>query len=167
MKKFVTAGSVILGMAALVIAAEQAGTAGKTKAAAAPEHKALNASELTWVDAPPSLPPGAKMAVLNGDPGKAGEFTVRLQSPAGYAIPPHSHPTTERVTVVSGTFKVGMGSTVNESSMQELGPGGYVVLPAGMAHYAKCDSESIVQIDSDGPFKIKYVNPSDDPRSKK
>jgi quercetin dioxygenase-like cupin family protein len=108
------------------------------------------------------------MAVLNGDPGQTGPFTVRLKAPAGYKVMPHTHPTAERLTVISGSFKIGMGEKFDEASMQEMGPGGYVVMPANMAHYAKgAGKESIVQIDSEGPFQINYVNPTDDPRNAK
>lgn len=80
---------------------------------------------------------------------------------------PHTHPTAERLTVISGTFRVGMGEKFDQSSMKKAGPGAYVVLPAGMAHYAMSASDSIVQIDSEGPFQINYVNPADDPRGAK
>src|ERR1700751_2582121 len=83
---------------------EKSGTA-KT----APHHKILGPSDLVWNDAPPGLPPGAKMAVLDGDPNKPGSFTVRLQTPDGYKIMPHTHPTAERVTVISGTAHLGAG----------------------------------------------------------
>ena len=52
--------------------------------AAAEQHVVINPADLKWMDAPPGLPAGAKMAVLSGDPGKKGLFTVRLQAPAGY-----------------------------------------------------------------------------------
>jgi quercetin dioxygenase-like cupin family protein len=80
---------------------------------------------------------------------------------------PHTHPTAERLTVISGTFKIGMGEKFDEASMQQMPPGGYIVLPPNMAHYAKGAKESLVQIDSEGPFQINYVNPSDDPRNAK
>lgn len=56
------------------------------------------------MDAPAALPPGAKIAVLAGDPNKKGPFTNRLQTPAGYKVSPHTHSTTENITVISGTF---------------------------------------------------------------
>jgi quercetin dioxygenase-like cupin family protein len=80
---------------------------------------------------------------------------------------PHTHPTAERLTIISGSFKVGMGEKFDESSMQVMTAGSYVVLPAGMAHFAKGARASIVQIDSEGPFQINYVNPADDPRNAK
>jgi quercetin dioxygenase-like cupin family protein len=107
------------------------------------------------------------MAVLSGDPNKKGLFTVRMQAPAGYKVPPHSHPTAEHITVISGTFFIASGDKFDESAGKELGAGGFVVLPAGMNHYAWSTGEAIIQIHGKGPFEIKYVNPSDDPRNAK
>lgn len=159
MKTILIACSTMVAATMLVFAAEQA-----TSTA---EHKVIAPADIKWGDAPPGLPRGAKMAVLNGDPGKAGPFTARLNAPAGYTVSPHTHPTVERLTVISGQFKVGMGNKIDESAMKEVGPGGYVVLPANMAHYAKAAADAIVQIDSEGPFQINYVNPADDPRNAK
>ena len=166
MKSIVILSSVIIAAAALVFAAEEAN---KTDASATStsEHKVMKPSDLKWGEAPPGLPAGGKMAVLNGDPGQAGPFTVRLKAPANYKVMPHTHPTAERLTVIAGGFKIGMGEKFDESSMQTMTPGSYIVLPAGMAHFAKSNRESIVQIDSEGPFQINYVNPADDPRNAK
>ena len=156
----------IVGMAALVFAADQEKSSSPMQNTTAVEHHVINAADLQWADAPPGLPAGGKIAALNGDPSKPGPFTVRLKMPAGYVIAPHTHPSDERVTVLSGNARVGMSDKANEAFMKEIGPGGYVVLPAGMAHYVKTKSEVIVQIDSEGPFQINYVNPADDPRNK-
>jgi quercetin dioxygenase-like cupin family protein len=166
MKTSFIAVIMVLGIAALVVASGEKGSTDQTQTAVT-QHHPVNPSDLKWGDMPPGLPAGGKMAVLNGDPGGAGTFTVRLNAPAGYTVPPHTHPTAERLTVLSGSFRVGMGDKMNESSMHELGPGGYVVLPSGMAHFAKAGADSIVQIDSEGPFQINYVNPNDDPRNTK
>ena len=90
-----------------------------------------------------------------------------MQAPAGYKIAPHTHPTPERLTVITGTFRLGMGAKFDETATHEMGPGSYVVLPPGMTHFVSTTSESIVQIDSEGPFQINYVNPADDPRNAK
>ncbi len=131
----------------------------------AQEHQAQVTSVETvqWGPAPPSLPKGAQAAVLSGDPGKPGPFTIRLKMPSGYRIPAHQHPTAEAVTVLSGEFGVGMGDKLDEAKVQKLGPGGFVDLPANMNHFAFAAAESVVQINSTGPFGIKYVNPADDP----
>ena len=102
---------------------------GSSQAAAAVEHKIVSPAELKWGDAPPGLPPGAKMAVLDGDPTTKGSFTVRLQAPDGYKVPPHTHPTTERITVLSGTFYLGMGDKFDEAAGREMAVGSFAVLP--------------------------------------
>lgn len=175
MKKIVLLFSVIVTAAAFVIAAEpkessksaDKETSKTTATKATAEHKMLAASDLKWADAPPGLPPGAKMAVLDGDPNKKGSFTVRLQAPAGYKIPAHTHPKAERVTVISGTLNLGMGDKLDEAATQAMEPGSFAVLPSGMTHFVANKGETIVQIHSEGPFEIKYVNPADDPRNAK
>jgi anti-sigma factor ChrR (cupin superfamily) len=124
---------------------------------------AMRPDQLQWMPAPSVLPKGAQLSVLSGDPGKAGPFTIRLKAPAGYKIPAHNHPTAERVTVISGDFHFGMGDKLDEAKAEKLGSGGFVDLPAKMNHYAFMSTETVVQIDSEGPFAITYVNPADDP----
>src|SRR4051812_9002612 len=134
--------------------------------AVALEHKAkaMTPEALQWAPAPPVLPKGGQMAVLAGDPGKKGLFVVRLKMPSGYKIPAHQHPTAEAVTVISGDFRFGMGDKLDEGKAEKLGPGGFVDLPANMNHYAfSGGGEVVVQINSEGPFAIKYANPADDP----
>jgi quercetin dioxygenase-like cupin family protein len=105
------------------------------------------------------------MAVVQGDPSKAGEpFVVRLRFPSGYVIAPHTHPTDENVTVIAGTFKVGMGSTFDEATMAALQPGAFVTAPALHAHYAKAVGATTVQVNAIGPFALTYVNPADLPK---
>jgi uncharacterized RmlC-like cupin family protein len=83
--------------------------------------------------------------------------------PSGYRIPAHQHPTDEAVTVLSGAFNFGTGDKLDEAKTQKLGPSGFVDLPANMNHFAFTSGETIVQINSMGPFAIKYVDPADDP----
>jgi hypothetical protein len=73
---------------------------------------------IEWKSGPPSLPPGAQIAVLEGDPSKEGPFVFRVKVPDGYRIPVHTHPKTERVTVIAGTFNIGMGDTVRPARNQ-------------------------------------------------
>ena len=120
---------------------------------------------LKWGPAPPILPPGAQLAVLQGDPSKAAPFTVRLRFPSGYRIAPHTHPTDEHVTVIEGTFLVGMGEKFVTNGMLALGPGGFVTAPANEAHYATARGTTVVQVHAIGPFALTYVNPADTPRA--
>jgi hypothetical protein len=131
-------------------------------------HSALYAPEtIEWKAGPPSLPAGAKMAVLEGDPTKDGPFVMRLQTPADYHIPPHTHPKTERVTVISGTMFLAMGENLDRSAAKTLPAGTYGFWPAGMKHTAWFDGGTVIQIHGVGPWQINYVNPADDPRSAK
>jgi quercetin dioxygenase-like cupin family protein len=108
-----------------------------------------------------------KASVLYGDPAKDGLFVLRLKLPKGYAIPPpHTHPKPEIVTVISGTFTLGMGNVADESNAKPLPAGSFFAFEPGMAHYAFTDEETVVQINSTGPWGINYVNPKDDPRQK-
>ena len=118
---------------------------------------------LQWSPAPAVFPPGAEMAVVQGDPGATALFTVRLRFPDGYRLPPHTHPTDEHVTVIRGTFLVGMGATFDANALQALGAGGFVTAPANHAHYAAARGPTVVQVHALGPFALTYVNPSDAP----
>jgi quercetin dioxygenase-like cupin family protein len=127
----------------------------------------VNAQEIKWGPAPPSIPSGAQAAVLYGDPGKEGLFSLRLKLPKGYAIPPHTHPKPEIVTVISGTFRLGMGETADKSKGRALPAGSFFALSPGMAHFAYADEDTVIQLNSTGPWGLTYVNPKDDPRNKK
>ena len=119
--------------------------------------------DLKWGDGPPSLPPGAKMTVIQGDPTQAQPFVVRAQVPAGYKVPPHWHPGVENLTILSGTVALGMGETFDESKMTTVPVGGYASLPAEMRHYFMAKTASTFQVHGMGPFVVNYVNPADDP----
>lgn len=126
----------------------------------------VQADEIKWGAAPPTLPAGAELAVLAGDPAKPGPVTLRLRMPAGYQIPAHWHPTDERVTIISGELGLGMGDKLDMKASTMLNPGGYAVAAAHMNHYAWTRTGAVVQIDLMGPFGITYVNPADDPSKK-
>jgi hypothetical protein len=122
--------------------------------------------QVTWGPGPASLPPGAKAAVLEGNPAEPGPFTMRVLLPDRYRIPPHFHPGIEHVTVVKGTFKVGMGDKFDASAMTVLPTGTFAALQPGTRHFAQADGETILQLHGIGPWGISYVNPADDPRSR-
>lgn len=134
--------------------------------AMAAKHVVIKAEEVQWAPAPPSLPAGAQLAVLDGDPKKPGLFTMRGKFPAGYKIPAHWHPQDERVTVISGALNIAMGDKFDESKGDKIPAGGYASMPARMKHYAYFQEETVLQITGTGPWEINYVNPADDPRKK-
>ena len=130
-------------------------------------HTATTPDELKWGPAPPGLPSGAQMAVVSGDPSKAGgSYTIRTKFPDGYKVPPHWHPNDENVTVIQGTINLGMGDKFDESAAKALPAGSFALMPKNMRHFAFASGETIIQIHGTGPFTITYVNPADDPRRK-
>jgi quercetin dioxygenase-like cupin family protein len=144
-------------------------TAGAASAQGSPETNTAHAivalpDQITWGPAPAALPAGAKAAVLEGNPGEAGPFTMRVLLPNRYRIPPHYHPAVEHVTVLKGAFKVGMGDKFDGSAMNLLPAGTFAALEPGTRHFAESEGETILQLHGVGPWRITYVNPADDPR---
>jgi quercetin dioxygenase-like cupin family protein len=131
---------------------------------AAPAKTHHHAASLKWMDGPPSLPSGAQMAVVSGNPGQKGRFTIQLKLPADYAVPPHSHPTTEVVKVVSGTLHYGMGDKLDTAQAKTLTAGHSATMKAKMNHWVHAPGPATLQVSAMGPFQITYVDPKDDPR---
>ena len=137
-------------------------------AAPAPPQNAFIPDQIKFGPVPPVLAAGAQLAVLEGDPmASSGDFTIRLKMPDGYRIAPHWHPKRENVTVISGSFKVGMGDTFDVSKMNIFPAGSFAYLDPSMHHYGMALGETIVQVHGTAPFQINYVNPGDDPSMKK
>ncbi len=136
---------------------------------AATEHPAgtrhtFTPDQIPFGPVPPFLNPGAQLAVIEGDPTAAtGEYTVRLKMPDGYRIAPHFHPLRENVTVISGTFKVGMGDEFEVHKMDAFIAGSFAFLDPNMHHYAMACGETIVQVHGASPLQFNYINPNDDP----
>lgn len=153
---------IVLSMV-LTAAVAFAGTATKKKTA---DHGVFTPGQIQWMDAPNALPPGAKLAVLEGDPFASGLYTMRLQMPAGYRIPPHSHLKYEHVTVISGALNLGMGSKFDENAATAMPIGTFGFLPPKMQHFAFANEPTVIQLHGNGPWEIVYVNAADDPRKK-
>jgi hypothetical protein len=137
-------------------------------ASASAEKNAFTPDAVQYGPAPSFVSPGAQLAVLEGNPlASSGDYTVRLKMPDGYRIAPHWHPKRENVTVISGTFKVGMGDRFDESRMLTFPAGSFAYLDPDMHHYAMASGEVIVQIHGTSPVQFNYVNPEDDPSRKK
>ena len=127
------------------------------------KHTITTPDAVRWGPAPPFMPPGSQMAVMLGDPSKKGLFIIRGKLPDGYTIPPHWHSTIENVTVLSGTFNVGMGDKLDKSKGQPLTPSGFFSAPPRMSHFAWATGETVVEVTGMGPLEFKYVDPKDDP----
>ena len=139
--------------------------AGAHEGHAAPAHISLEADDLEWKAGPPSLPAGAQIAVLEGDPSIEGPFTIRLQLPAGYKVPPHTHAGVEHVTILSGRAGIGLGEVWASETIEYKGAGGFHVMQPGVAHFTMIEEDTVVQIHAIGPWDLTYVNPADDPRN--
>jgi quercetin dioxygenase-like cupin family protein len=127
------------------------------------DHIIVSTADVVWQDGPPSLPAGARIAVLEGNPSGAGAFTMRARVPAGYVIPRHWHAGVERITVISGSVRLGMTEDVDPAHETTLSAGGYFSMPPGTTHYFRTDEEAIIQVNGKGPWGIHYENPDHDP----
>jgi hypothetical protein len=157
---------IALALTGLVYVAGQSFTVAKENGT--PKKHAFSPDGIPYGPAPAFVAPGAQLAVLEGDPtASTGDFTVRLKMPDGYRIAPHWHPNRENVTVISGTFKVGMGDRFDENKMATFPAGSFAYLDPDMHHYAMASSgEVVVQIHGMSPVQFNYINPDDDPSKK-
>lgn len=163
MKKLTIACFAVMLFAFVTVAEEKM----EEKAAAPMSHVMFTPADIKWQDAPPIVSPGAKMAVLKGDPSKEEIFVIRLSTPAGYKIMPHWHPTTENVTVISGELHIGTGDKFDKTKGMTIPAGGFISLAPMMHHYAWMETETVVQIEGMGPIQLYYINSKDDPSRKK
>jgi quercetin dioxygenase-like cupin family protein len=130
-------------------------------------HVVVPLAETKWGPAPPSLPAGAQLAILEGDPRtKNVTYTIRAKLPDGYKVPPHWHPVDENVTVLQGTLMLGRGDKFDQKEAMALTAGTFSHMPKGTRHFAWAKGETIIQVHGVGPFEVNYVNPDDDPRKK-
>jgi quercetin dioxygenase-like cupin family protein len=127
------------------------------------EHRAVAPEQLAWAPSG-ALPKGAEFAVLFGDPSKEGPYVTRLRVPSGFKVPAHFHPNDENVTVISGTFNIGVGDKLDETKGEAVKAGGFIQQPKGMHHYAWFTEDTVVQLHGMGPQGITYINLADDPR---
>ena len=130
-----------------------------------PAHVMVTPAELQWSDMP-FLPPGAKVAVIQGPLTEVGPFILRLRLPANYEIPAHWHPWVEHATVISGTLHMGIGDKLDRANTHVLTAGSVAVIQPDIRHFSWTSTETVVQVHGMGPLVIHYVNPADDPRRK-
>ena len=166
MRKLLLCSAVLMLAFAGLSKAQDAAAPPATTPAPASTHVMMAPADMKWGDPPPVLEKGASFTVVSGDPGQPGLYVIRLKMPAGYKIAPHWHPADEHVTVVSGTFMLGMGDKLDKATMKTIPAGGYALLPATMHHYAMAKTAVVVQVHGMGPFALTYVNPEDDPSTR-
>jgi hypothetical protein len=150
----------IIGVTGLTIgpfATAQESHPPRPEGGAAEQVMRLTPAELTWTAGPPMLPPGASMAVIEGSFMKPGPFTVRLKFPANYQIPAHWHPVKVTVTVISGTFNMGLGDVLDTSKGKMLPAGSIFEMPARRHHFGWTSEETIIQEHGIGPLSVNYL----------
>jgi quercetin dioxygenase-like cupin family protein len=123
----------------------------------------LTPDALVWTDGPSTLPPGSKMAVLEGSPKSDGMFTMRLRIPAGSAIPPHWHPRQERVTILSGAVDLGFGSVANAGNTKRYAAGSFYVNPPRVMHFLFFREATEMQMTGVGPWELQTSDISQQP----
>lgn len=128
-------------------------------------HVLIASDAFEYEAGPASLDEGAEYAVLYGDPGSEGVFAMRLRLPDGFHIAPHYHGQPEIVTVITGRFLIGTGEDPDRDAATALDPGGFFAYPPGMAHHAYAEGETVIQLNSTGPWTITYIDDEDDPRT--
>jgi|SRR5215472_2421756 len=120
---------------------------------------AVKSSEVKWSDMKGA--PGWKQAVLVGDPEKPGPYVERIKIPPNATVPPHSHPDTENITVLAGSFGIGEGSKFDKSKGTMLEVGSFYMLPANTVHYAWSGPKGVtLQIHGVGPSGMSMTDPA-------
>ena len=116
------------------------------------------AASVGWVDAnTPGFAPGRKIAILHGNPAQKGDYTQRIKFPAGYSTPIHTHPESEHITVLSGTFQFGIGEKPGEIVMVTYGPGDFIYVPKNVPHVGSARTETVIQLHGIGPTGVKVL----------
>jgi quercetin dioxygenase-like cupin family protein len=129
------------------------------------QFRAIRPEQVDWKPFP-AFPPEARLAILIGEPARAGPYVIRVRLPAGARIMPHRHPEDRIYTVISGVFYIGLGETFDEEKLEAFAPGSVIVLPGGQAHFHWARSgEYVTQVTAIGPLGLVYVDPADDPRA--
>jgi quercetin dioxygenase-like cupin family protein len=153
MLKFPRLGVLSMAVALLVIAGGGYGQEKKTEGAGI-----VRSADLKWMP----IIKGCDMAAVSGDSSAEGvPFVLRLRCAAGTKIPAHWHPTEENVTVLQGTFQVGMGEKYDAAKLETMTPGNFVSMPKEMRHFALSKTATIVQVNALGPFKVNWVDPAE------
>jgi anti-sigma factor ChrR (cupin superfamily) len=145
----------VFGLAALAT-----GVYSQEKKEAGDAHKIVHYGDLKWTP----IMKGCELAAVSGDPSAEGApFVLRIRCVDGTKIPAHWHPTDENLTVLKGTFLVATGEAFDETKLQTMNVGNFILMPKEMRHFAMNKGETIVQIHGAGPFKVNWVNPSEVP----
>ncbi len=124
----------------------------------------LKQSDLQWGWGPDAFPLGIHAAIVEGDPDLAEPFTMRLNFPPKYRIEPHWTTREQRLTVLSGSISLGLGDRFDPKKLELYGEGSYLVLPARTRYFMTSQRGSVLELRSQGPWEVNYVQKTEDPR---
>ena len=117
----------------------------------------LAPEEVRWFT-PPYYHDGRQRSQLFGDSSQGGAWTDRSKLPAGVHVPAHTHPQDELVTVIEGTWYLGDGAKFDSAKLKGYPAGSFIVIPAGVPHFAAAkDSSVVVQLSGSGKFQTDYL----------
>jgi quercetin dioxygenase-like cupin family protein len=151
--RFGSVCAVLIGLALVVM-----GVHSQEKKERGDAPKIVHYGDLKWT----GIQKGCELAPVSGDFNVEGApFVLRIRCVDGAKVPAHWHPTDEYLTVLKGTFLVGMGEAYDESKLQTMNVGNFILMPKEMRHFAMNKGETIVQIHGNGPFKVNWVNPAE------
>ncbi len=132
----------------------------RSEADGALEVTMMNLEEVTWPAQEPDTPKEMRIAVLEGvfpfGPQKA--YTALIEFDPGVDVPPHRHPTTERVTVLAGALQFGTGPEADRTRAKALAPGAVMLIPAGQPHWGFIGGSKVL-------LYLHGVGPHNDPRA--
>ena len=112
--------------------------------------------QVAWKPLAPA--PGVDVAFLSGAADKPGLYELRVRMAPGSVIPPHTHPDTRYFTILSGDLYAGVGEDLKPDSARKLGPGSFMVMPAGVPHYVLAKDGPVVFQDSGiGPTGSQWL----------
>lgn len=122
------------------------------------EHNIVHFADLKWTP----IIKGCDLASVSGDfKADGAPYVLRIRCADGTKVPPHWHPADENITVLKGTFLVGMGESFDEAKLMTMNVGNFTIVPKEMRHFARCKGETIVQVHGIGPFANTWVNPAE------
>jgi hypothetical protein len=150
----------LVGLAVLLGALSPVRLSGQAPSPGAPAERPAGLTE--WQ--PSQQMPGVFYMPLLGEATKPGAYVYRVRAPHGLRIPPHWHTKTMHLTVLTGTLMIAMGEPSDSSRARPCGPGSFLALPAGMRHREWFEGETIVHVETEGPFETVFVDPGDEPR---
>jgi quercetin dioxygenase-like cupin family protein len=106
----------------------------------------------------PGYPAGYARMMLDGKADQPGNHTYRVRLPAGFKTEPHTHAADEHVTVLQGTWYLGLGESFDAARLKAVPAGSFVTIPAGTPHFISTETETIVQVQGVGLVRMRLVN---------